>query len=196
MIGAYRAMAGGDPAAGQTYLIYGSGSTPTTPYQAYTHAGDAPDRPIGLIGDGSNSIPASRCTLNYFDGHGPGAGTDAPSLERVTLIRSNSGITNLGGGTLDDVANVVWRVQTTRGAYIGGRATFHYTDAEIAGLDEWSLNLVRAPSLSGPWEIVLSQSVETAYNRIWGSSLTEFGYFALVGPSAVPSRAESQWDAY
>jgi hypothetical protein len=55
----------------------------------YDAAGNAPRTDIGIPGDGSITIPASRCWIDYDSGAGPAAGA---SLETVTLTRSKTGV--------------------------------------------------------------------------------------------------------
>ena len=90
-----------------------------------------------MIGDGSHSVPFSRCWID-FDG-GSGTGNGGASLQTVTLTRSNLSIENLA-----DTANVMWQITSDRTGWSEAEVTFKYLSAEIEGLWEESIEVVEA----------------------------------------------------
>ena len=138
---------------------------------------------IGTIGDGSQTVPFSRCWIDYDAGDD---GSGGASMETVVLTRDSSGISNLPGTPID----VYWEISTDRVNWTEARTTFSYTDQETSGLDESSLQLYHADSLSGPWTLVSSQSIDAARNEISGT-VSSFSYFAIAARTSA-----GNWTTY
>jgi FG-GAP repeat protein len=149
LIGAPLADPGSAEPVGEAYLIWGFGALGETTHRSHSPSGSAAMRGIGLPGDGSFTCPLSRCWVGFDSGLG--SGTDGASLQTVTLTRSDSQISGLGDGSLIDVANAMWRVQTDRVGQTEMSIALRYLDREIAGLNEEELELHMAPAPNGPW---------------------------------------------
>ncbi|MBN1478051.1 FG-GAP repeat protein [Candidatus Sumerlaeota bacterium] len=160
--------------AGSAHLICGDGDRPSATYRTHVRAGDAPMRGVGMIGDGSHSIPFSRCWIDYNGGQGPGNRNS--SLETVTVTRSNASIENLA-----DTADVMWSVETNRTGQTSTRVTLHHLTSEIVSLEELDLRLYHASSPSGPWEPAYPMGLNIQRNEIAGtvSSLGTPEHFAI-----------------
>jgi hypothetical protein len=159
------------------YVVFGSSSSPSATYRTHTRAGDAPRRGVGMIGDGSHSIPFSRCWVDFDGGSGPGL--RGSSLETVTVTRSSASIEAPIGH--DRIADVLWQASTNRTGWSQARLTFHYLDREIEGLDEVRLRLYYSDSLSGPWFAARPMALNTRRNEIAGTvpARGAMGYFAI-----------------
>jgi hypothetical protein len=177
--GAYWSNVGAVVRAGQTYLIHGAGDSESATYSSNSRAGTARRRGVGMIGNGSHSIPLSRAWLAFDAGEGPGPGNS--SRQTVTLTRSNASIDNLGD---EDalIGNVLWEVSTDRDDYQSADLWFKYLDSEVPGLLEVSLQMMQAPTPSGPWSVVEEQSISPGRNEVHATLPPLDGgtaYFAL-----------------
>lgn len=173
---------------GKSFVLFSSPVVPiSATYLASAKAGDAPNLAVGICGDGSNnSSPDSRSWIDFDSG-------DQASIQRVTLTRSNSGISNL-----PNVAPVIWEVETDRTGWESATVTFKYTDAEILGFEESGLFLYKAPTPSGPWTHVTNQAHDFDRNIISSTvSPSELDFFAIsnfslsVNISTIPNGRES-----
>ncbi len=96
------------------------------------------------------------------------------------------------------MADVCWRIETTRVGWTGATLTFRYVDSEIPGMDESLLTLYQAPALDGPWTQVTTQAVDEARNQI-SATVTASGYFAMrdrdtIQPAVTIEQAPAQAD--
>lgn len=152
----------------QAHIVF-STSTPAerATYRAFARAGNAPRQAFGIIGDGSNdSTPDSRMFIDFDQG--------THSIQSVTLTHSNALIQNL-----ENTANVMWEVGTSRTGWNEAQLTFIYTDDEIADFaEEDSLRLYSAIDLAGPWTIVPGATLNTARNQFTATT-SFFGYYAI-----------------
>jgi FG-GAP repeat len=192
LIGASGGDPGGAAAAGETHLVYGSGTSLSGTCQAFCRADDAPPLGIGLPGGGSVDVPATRCWIDHSSGSGPGNGSS--SLETVTLTRSNSEIGNLD--PIADVADVVWEITTNRTGWSIATLTLCYLDSEIdhiVGGSEGDLVICQAPALSGPWTR-LPTTVDTARNTA-SATVTGFSHFAILDTRGATTSVET-WRPY
>jgi hypothetical protein len=159
---------GADSTKGESYVIFSPVTPPASAtYRAVALAGNAPRIAIGITGDGSNdSTPDSRAFIDFEDGANA-------SLQIVTILRSNAGISNLS-----DTANVLWQMSTNRTAWTNANVTFNYLDSEITGLNEAELKLFQSSSISGPWKQVSGATPNQNRNQITGN-VSSLGFFAL-----------------
>jgi hypothetical protein len=162
---------------GKAYLIFGSGTATEATYRNWMIPGNAPRRGVGMIGDGSHSIPFSRCWIDYDGGNG--FGNRGASLDTVTLIRSGASIRNIGSPT-SAKANVLWEITSDRVAWSEAEITVKYLDSEIPLLIEDSLLLMQAPTVEGPWVVARDVARDTDRNQVSGK-VSELGFFALGG---------------
>jgi large repetitive protein len=159
---------------GEIYVVFGTDPLPpATTYTARSIAGNSPRVTAGNLGDGNDTpTPAARAWIDFADGA-------AVSTETVQLFRNNSILSGL-----TDPANVAWEVTSTRTGWTSAELTFRYLDSEIVGLNEANLQLVKAPSASGPWTL-LPTTVDQVKNTV-SATVSGFSYFALVStPSTV-----------
>jgi FG-GAP repeat protein len=168
LIGSYWADA---PAteAGRTALIFGQSDVLAATHRRWLPSGEAHLKGVGMIGDGSHSIPFSRCWIGFSAGEGPGV--DGASLQTVTLVRSGAQFVPSSPDlncTVLRFADVMWQVETDRDSYQAMQVRFHYLDSEITGMDESSLRLIGAPTPTGPWQMVAAQQLRTERNEIAG----------------------------
>ena len=133
-----------------------------------------------------------RVVFDYPDGSGPGVA--GASLETATVTRNDSGITNLGDGSLADVADVRWEISTNRTGWTSADVTFQYTPAEVAGLNIPTLRVHQAPALSGPWTEVAVQSHDVTHRSIT-ATVTSFSHFAILGAQE-DSTSVNTWEIY
>ena len=148
--------------AGKTYLIYGLGSdhsdqpTPSEPiYRSRMVSGEgdqevpllgreAPLLGVGLIGDGSHSIPFSRCAIG-FKGGKSGVGSEGASLQSVTLFRSSVPEPSTEGEYA--ISAVYWHVKTNRVEFSKSTLRLHYLEREVEGLDKDKMGVYYTPYL-------------------------------------------------
>lgn len=69
-------------------------------------------------------------------------------METITLVRSNAQISNLN--VQGQIADVMWRWETTRTDFGTAQLRFHFTDEEVGGPGATVLLHV-APTPAGPW---------------------------------------------
>ena len=69
--------------------------------------------------------------------------------------------------------------------------TFHYTDADVAGIDESSLKLYCWSAADNSWRLCENITVDTVANTVtgWVNHLTPFGMFGVPLPPALPPAA-------
>ncbi|HEO69801.1 MAG TPA: hypothetical protein ENN80_00945, partial [Candidatus Hydrogenedentes bacterium] len=163
---------GGDNNTGYAVNVYGDGNPVVAVAVEGFPAGDTPAR-----GFGGHLAPVMRLWLGFEGG-------DAATAT-VTLTPTDAGITNLGDGSLDDVADVVWEITTTRTGWATAEIRVQYLDIEVAGLVEGDLVLAQAPALNGPWTQVGVQALDMARNMITART-PESGFFAITEADLVP----------
>jgi hypothetical protein len=143
IVGADRAAPGGDSDAGESYVVFGA-SVPLqrSVYRVRGRNGNPPRLPVGISGDGSDDdSPAARLWIDFANGSDP---TRAASSETVTLARSD--------GTFSaSVADVSWRLQTTRQNWTSAEVRVRYLDSELQISNESLLQLVYSPNGSAPF---------------------------------------------
>ena len=143
IVGADRADPGGDADAGESYVVF-STSVPllSAVYRARNRNGNPPRLPVGISGDGSDhDSPAARLWIDFANGSDPAG---AASSETVTLIRSD-------GAFSASVADVSWRLQTTRQDWTSAEVRVRYLDSELQIGNENLLQLVFSPNGSAPF---------------------------------------------
>lgn len=155
-------------AAGEDYIIFGDSTAMAATVLRMDHPGDALPEKYG----------AARVSIDYTDG------TNA-STTTVTLTRNDTGISNLGGGSLTDVADVQWQITTDRTAFSSAEVVFDYINSEVSGLSEANVRLVQAPAQSGPWTVVDTQTQDVSQNRIT-ATVSGFSFFALLEDTDAP----------
>ena len=163
----------GDNRAGYTVHVYGDGVAFAAVATEAFHAGDTQAR-----GFGSRLTPVIRATLAFSGG--------TAATATAALTHSGAGITNLGSP--DDVADVVWAVNTTRTDWSHATLTLQYLDSEIAGLTEADLMLARARTLAGPWSHVSPAALDTDANTIT-ATVDGLSFFALTDTDAISPTA-------
>jgi hypothetical protein len=186
LIGAPEAAPGGDLDAGETYLIYGCGAGYSAQYRAYCRPGAAPRLAVGIPGDGSITIPSSRCWIDYDEGSGPGA---KASLETVRITRNN---TDVSISPLLRVADVRWRITTNRTGWSSAKITLQYLDSEIEGLSESHLRIAQADTVGGVYTELPLTIIDTRRNTAT-VEVDHFSHFVLVEPKA---GAQGRWIEY
>jgi len=154
--------------------VFGDGSATNATVKERFRTGNAP---MKYIGGRKSSIRA----LLSFQGGDNGSGGASETIGK--LYRSDAGISNLGNGSLNDVADAVWEITTNRVGFTSASLIFQYLDSEVSGLVESSLRVYQAPAFSGPWTKVSTQSLNTARNEIT-SVVSSFSYFAILDVSA------------
>ncbi|MDX1972411.1 MAG: hypothetical protein SFY68_07765, partial [Candidatus Sumerlaeia bacterium] len=161
--------------AGESYVLFSTATPSTTAtYRTQTLPGNAPRQPIGIVGDGSNdSTPDSRAFIDFADG-------STTSTQTVTLTRNNFAIQDI-----PKPASVMWELTTNRTDWTSAEVTFRYTDAEIAGLQEFLLTLYTAETPLGPWLPVQDSTLDGFRQEIKGT-VTNLGYFAIAEFFAPP----------
>lgn len=168
IVGAPDRIAGGDPSAGSSYVVFGSAIAPASAsVKSRAINGDAPRIGFGVSGDGSNdSSPDARAWIDFDDGADPQA---PASLETMTLFRSAGALASAG-------ARVSWRLQTTRQGWGEAEVRFKYLDSELLA-PEASLQIVFSPTGLPPYT-TLPSVVEAATNLVT-AVVSQSGYFYL-----------------
>jgi FG-GAP repeat len=167
---------------GRAYVVFGQEEYESGTGQTHCIAGNAQPRPLMEI----------RVVFDYPDGSGPGVA--GASLETATVTRTDTGITNLGDGTLADVADVRWEISTDRTGWTSADVTFQYTPAEVAGLNAPTLRVHQSLALSGPWTEVAVQSHVVTHRQIT-ATVTSFSHFAILGALG-QTTAVGAWEIY
>ena len=84
-----------------------------------------------------------------------------------------------------EVADVYWQITTDRTSFTAD-VTFHYTAAEIALIDESTLQVYTSANASGPYT-PLTTVLDASQNAATVTGLTSFSYFALKGAKSIPA---------
>ena len=165
---------------GYAVAVFGSGITTSASAVERFRPGFAPKRGVG-----GRLSPVIRTWLSFNGGQGPAGGESSVTAE---VTRSKAGIVNLGNGSLEDVADVYWKIHSDRTGFATAEVVFQYTDTEIDGLSEKNLRLYQATRLTGPWSQVTDQSVDVRKNEINAEPLS-FSYFAIMeeGMAVLPT---------
>ncbi len=152
------------------YVVFGqSPDRQSATYQTAVRNGDAPNRPIGVTGDGSNvSTPDARAWVDFANGNSPTG--DASQLS-ATLIRE--------GGPFSGAANVSWQLSTDRLGWSAAQVQFRYLDSELsASANEAELQLLFSPDGNGPFSQLPNPIVNPLDNTI-SAIVDELGTFYL-----------------
>jgi len=152
---------------GYVAQVFGDGTVPSASAIETLKSGDVMRRGIG-----GRLSPVIRTWVSFDGGQGP-------SSFMAEIVRTKLGISNLGGDSPNDVADVYWKIESDRVSFASVEITFQYTDREIGGLEEGKLRLYESPSLSGPWNLVPFQTLDTRKNEIAGRPTT-FSHFAIL----------------
>jgi hypothetical protein len=165
---------GNESNTGEAYIIFGERSTDTATYKSYakTTSNINQQYPIGISGNGmDDQTPASQVTT-FFN-----AGSATPSLQTVTITRTNQPLSGFVGVV---PGNVFWQLATTRTGNDGlGILFFNFSNADVLSFRRDTLKLYKSTSLSGPWTDT-GGSFSTTKNVAFCSSLAA-GYFTLAG---------------
>ena len=175
IVGAYGAAPGGAAEAGESYVVF-SAAVPlqNSVYRVRNRNGDSPRLPAGISGDGSNDdSPAARLWIDFANGSAP---TGAASSETVTLIRSD-------GAFSASVADVSWRLQTTRQNWTSAEVRVRYLDSELQIGNENLLQLVFSPNGSAPFTPL--PSVVNPVDNTISANITAPG-FLYIGQRPLP----------
>lgn len=159
---------------GNVYLVYGTPSPGISSrvYRRYLPAGDAPMTGIGLVGNGVDSIPSSRCWIAYDQGN-------FASKESVTINSGQGGLADLGQS--NQIANVYWQITSDRQNWNTAMAKvrFKYLDSEVSGLDMDRISLYyRVNMTAGTWTPVPNLTIDKSTNEIMGQFLGS-GFYAI-----------------
>ena len=170
VIGAYRADPPGRLDAGESYVVFSSGTPPAAAsYRVRSRNGDPPWRAVGISGDGSNDdSPDARFWIDFADGGVVGA---SASTETVTLTRN-------AGGFPAAAASVSWRLQTNRQNWTPAGVRVRYLASELLIADELRLVLVFSPT-GGPPFTPLPGSVVDPDRNVVSAVAAQQGYFFL-----------------
>ena len=145
------------------FIVYGSGSHEEATYTSWMQGGEvpkegesepleggnAPLRGVGMIGDGSHSIPLSRVAIQ-FGGGGRGNSLTEPSLQTVTRFRER--VPSPGPDWKS--AGVHWKIETDRFKFKSSSITIYFTDKDIEDLNREKLDVYYSkdrPSPSTIW---------------------------------------------
>ena len=128
-----------------------------------------------------------------LDGGDDGAG--GASLTTATVTRGETGIENLGGAKPENVARVLWRIESERVGFTSAGVTFRYLDSEVSGGTGSRLTLYQAPAPTGPWTIVPGQSHDDARREISGT-VGSLEYFAILRSRGTASLGSAMWTIF
>lgn len=136
----------GDPQgvtdAGESYLVFGSGTSNSATHRAFTRAGDAPRTGIGTIGGESHFIPMSRVWVDYSMGDD---GTGSASSTEVIFHRDPvSSFTPLRVSP-----EYEWEISTSRVGY--GSAAVTFKGFGVAGETDWSGRILASDDGGTTW---------------------------------------------
>ncbi|MDK2973476.1 MAG: hypothetical protein PWP23_3231 [Candidatus Sumerlaeota bacterium] len=157
---------------GETYLVYGDDGPTSLTVRRYIAPGDAPRAGVGMLGDGSHTIPHSRLWIDFGSGDD---GNGNASLMTVTIRRNLDGLSNLPG----PAASVHWIGEWDRPGWDGANITLKYLDSEVAGLNPARLRLYYSETPDGPWTESQHPLIDTSKKRIGGVVWSK-GYYVLV----------------
>jgi hypothetical protein len=184
LIGASHGAPGGDSEAGESYLIFGSGSSKAAAYQTAVHPGDAARAGIGMLGDGSQSIPLSRVWVDFDagdDGSGGPASTEVIFTHTVTTDFSPLAVT----------PDFEWEISTTRVGY--GSASVTFKGMGVAGETNWQGLLLTTDDGGATWYAPGSQVVDSVLHEITlGGQVFPRRYALMTAPdSGAPTVIEA-----
>lgn len=165
--------------------IFGTTVLEASSYKSHARGGDAPNKGIGILGNGRNdATPDSRTWIDFQNGG------DAPSLQTVVVHRSDQLIKNF---PQEQTADVYWEITTDRKEYSGATVTFKYSNTEIARIYETTMQLYQSPTPEGPWEKLINSSVDEKRNKISGEVSLVNGYFAFGGQKKIITSLNDLW---
>ena len=148
----------GRDAAGEAYVIFGSGTSTTTTVKQTDHAGN----PL------PEEYSTARTEIDFASGNNS-------SLTTVSLTRNDTGVSM---GDLSQVADVNWEISTDRTNF-SADVTFKYLDSEISGLTESALAVSSAATLGGVYT-ELASTLDEDKNEATVSGLAAFSFFIVV----------------
>ncbi|MBX3729395.1 MAG: FG-GAP repeat protein [Candidatus Sumerlaeia bacterium] len=157
---------------GEINLVYGFDGPTSLTLRRYVAPGNPPTAGVGMLGNGSHTIPHSRLWITFGSGDD---GSGGASLVTVTINRTADGLTNLPG----PVAAVQWIGDWGRPGWDGAYITVKYLDSEVAGLDPTRLRLYYSETPDGPWTQSEHGFVDTRRKRV-GGVVWSTGYYVLV----------------
>lgn len=163
----------GASGTGNVYTLYGDGTA--TSAQAVEAFGSGSTQRTGF---GAPLSPVLGASIE-FDG-----GTSSTATANIT--RSNASISNLGNGSLTNVAKVLWNLSTTRTLWTKAILNLDYTDAQVEGFGDSNLALYQADDPAGPWNELTGATFDTTANRV-SAEVSNLGYFALLSNQPVVS---------
>ncbi|MBX3728059.1 MAG: FG-GAP repeat protein [Candidatus Sumerlaeia bacterium] len=160
---------------GEINLVYGFDGPTSLTLRRYVAPGNPPTAGVGMLGNGSHTIPHSRLWITFGSGDD---GSGGASLVTVTVNRTADGLTNLPG----PAADVQWIGDWDRPGWDGAYITVKYLDSEVAGLAPTRLRLFYSESPDGPWTQSEHGFVDTRRKRIGGVVWSK-GYYVLAESS-------------
>ncbi|MBX3730340.1 MAG: hypothetical protein KF858_14260 [Candidatus Sumerlaeia bacterium] len=156
-------------------LVYGFDGPTSLTLRRYVAPGDAPTAGVGMLGNGSHTIPHSRLWITFGSGDD---GNGGASLVTVTVNRTAEGLTNLPG----PAADVQWIGDWDRPGWDGAYITVKYLDSEIVGINPERLRLFYSETPDGPWTESEHGFVDTRRKRVGGVVWSK-GYYILADKS-------------
>ncbi|MBX3730595.1 MAG: FG-GAP repeat protein [Candidatus Sumerlaeia bacterium] len=160
---------------GEINLVYGFDGPTSLTLRRYVAPGNPPTAGVGMLGNGSHTIPHSRLWITFGSGDD---GSGGASLVTVTVNRTADGLTNLPG----PAAAVQWIGDWHRPGWDGAYITVKYLDSEVAGLAPTRLRLYYSETPDGPWTQSEHGFVDTRRKRV-GGVVWSTGYYVLVEKS-------------
>ncbi|MDK2970458.1 MAG: hypothetical protein PWP23_213, partial [Candidatus Sumerlaeota bacterium] len=157
---------------GEISLVYGFDGPTSLTIRRYIAPGDAPRAGVGMLGDGSHTIPHSRLWIDFGSGDD---GNGGASLMTATIRRNLDGLSNLPG----PAASVHWIGEWDRPGWDGANITLKYLGSEVAGLNPARLRLYYSESPDGPWTESQHPLIDTRKKRIGGVVWSK-GYYVLI----------------
>lgn len=146
---------------GEAYLIYGHADPTTSTWSTHLAMRETGIlRSVGLLGDGSDNGPESRCWVSFSaDGVGftelpTGWMVGGPPANPTRTIAVTLLPGSFAAAGLAIPLPIRWQVSTEETAPTGGRLRFRYTESEAWGVDESSIQLYRSPGGNEPFQLL------------------------------------------
>ncbi len=173
---------------GRAFMVFGAGDAEgSATYKSYSRNADSPRGPVGIPGNAGDGTSPSRVWLDFSMGK-------FASLEQATITRTKANVS--GFSRPEEVADVTWKVETSRITWGEAEVTFKYTDQEVAGLPggESDLTIYRAPDVSGPWTQLPTANVGA---KKLTATVAEgmLGHFAIATSTAMEASVD-EWFLY
>ena len=158
---------------GESYLIYGQGGSTSAMYRTVSRAGDAARRGVGMIGDGSHSIPLSRVWADYDAGDN---GAGGPTITDVVFHRLP--VSNFFPMVIQP--QYEWEIFTDRQNY--GTAAVTFKGTGLSGEDDWKGLILKTIDGGATWFAVPDQVRNSIVHEISLPAERLPGHYALVIP--------------